>query len=513
MPDPFVHLGGPVESDAVNSPSARGAPFQVPDLTARAAIDPTMLTVGQIVTVIVDSSNGNALTHYNITDITGSTVTYAKLTTGGSTNATWPLGTPWSTIGPIISGTFGQLNVQPDPTMSTRLITAAGGPWDLSGIEFIAPSEATIEFEAGAALLPTGGAASLSTDGVNVLLNGTVVPSGTLMTVRVIGDLSNRGSTVGFPEVADGSTCTVIAATVNGRIQALGSGNVMTVADSSGLTVVTARSTTIFGGAFSGPVSGTGFITLTTDNESQSRVGNGAFGTAIVTVSQVNGFVQLRTSDGVIAAHFPVMPSSTTNQAPKAWDGVDPDQIIGSTVTPASDGSLVLIVEQFGILTQWTSDGSAAISRGQILNFSTSNIGYVTPLGSPTDSGIFATVARSAVSAMPGLLVQGAFRGARSSSSGLFAPVSTKTANYTAHDYELVLCDPTAGGFTITAPPANTAHAFIVKNKSASANTITIAAAGLDLIDGASTYSLVVPMLGYGSVTLYSDGVSNWMVI
>jgi len=86
-----------------------------------------------------------------------------------------------------------------------------------------------------------------------------------------------------------------------------------------------------------------------------------------------------------------------------------------------------------------------------------------------------------------------------------------KIANHTAKLNELVKCDPTAGGFTVTLPTVvgHTAR-ITIKNKSGSANAILVAAAGGETIDGASPLSMVTPRQ---SVTLVSDGVSEWMVV
>lgn len=66
---------------------------------------------------------------------------------------------------------------------------------------------------------------------------------------------------------------------------------------------------------------------------------------------------------------------------------------------------------------------------------------------------------------------------------------ATKTGAYSALYGELVVGNPTAGGFTVTLPRA-TDHRdelVAVKNNAASGNAVTVAGLGGELIDGAGT--------------------------
>ncbi len=83
------------------------------------------------------------------------------------------------------------------------------------------------------------------------------------------------------------------------------------------------------------------------------------------------------------------------------------------------------------------------------------------------------------------------------------------TSEYTAVDKDLVRCDPTDDDVTVTLPSAASSTTLIIKNESDSANPIVIACDGGDTIDGQATFTLAVPR---GSITLYSDGISDWMV-
>lgn len=99
-------------------------------------------------------------------------------------------------------------------------------------------------------------------------------------------------------------------------------------------------------------------------------------------------------------------------------------------------------------------------------------------------------------------------------SLGMMPPwvvTGTKTGAYTAALGEFVVCDPTAGGFTVTLPAVATAkfgRSIVVKNHSGSTNTITIAAAGSDKIDGAATVTITTAR---GVTRLVNNGIFDWM--
>lgn len=85
----------------------------------------------------------------------------------------------------------------------------------------------------------------------------------------------------------------------------------------------------------------------------------------------------------------------------------------------------------------------------------------------------------------------------------------SQTAAVTLSDYLVYPIDATSGNLVITLPPAQDYDhkKYIVKKTDSSANTVTITAAGSDLIDGAATKVLTTR---YESVEIISDGVSNW---
>lgn len=91
----------------------------------------------------------------------------------------------------------------------------------------------------------------------------------------------------------------------------------------------------------------------------------------------------------------------------------------------------------------------------------------------------------------------------------VFTRTALLTDDYTAGDREIVRVDPTGGVVEITLPAAADSDAVIVKNQSDSAVLITIVPDGSDTVDGDASFDMEIPR---GSVTLYSDASSDWMV-
>lgn len=68
-----------------------------------------------------------------------------------------------------------------------------------------------------------------------------------------------------------------------------------------------------------------------------------------------------------------------------------------------------------------------------------------------------------------------------------------KTAAYTAKPWDVVRCDPTAGGFTVTIPRSQVDNAeIVIKNASDSTNTITILPSGQDTLDDVTSLTISV---------------------
>lgn len=91
---------------------------------------------------------------------------------------------------------------------------------------------------------------------------------------------------------------------------------------------------------------------------------------------------------------------------------------------------------------------------------------------------------------------------------------AAKTGNYTVAETSNATYtgDATGGGFTFTLPAANARVAgttYRFKKIDSSGNSVTIARAGADTIDGATTYVLAVQ---YAGADLVCDGSSKWWI-
>lgn len=93
-----------------------------------------------------------------------------------------------------------------------------------------------------------------------------------------------------------------------------------------------------------------------------------------------------------------------------------------------------------------------------------------------------------------------------------FSATSVKRDDYAAKLGELVLCDPTAGAFTVTLPRLSRADAgrhVAVKNTTSSTNVITVRASAGQQVDKVDGYGING---SYDSVWLVSDGESWWRI-
>jgi hypothetical protein len=94
----------------------------------------------------------------------------------------------------------------------------------------------------------------------------------------------------------------------------------------------------------------------------------------------------------------------------------------------------------------------------------------------------------------------------------MYSPMAlptAKTAAYTAIPGDLVLCNATSSGFTVTLPTAAVSGTTVlVKKTDASANAVTVAG-GAALIDGAATFALANQ---YDAVSVVADGTNWWVV-
>ena len=94
----------------------------------------------------------------------------------------------------------------------------------------------------------------------------------------------------------------------------------------------------------------------------------------------------------------------------------------------------------------------------------------------------------------------------------LYTITTVKTGATNANFDEVVRCDPSGGGFTVTLPDASTniGQTIIVKNTTTSTNTITIEGTGGDTIDGLSSVTIEE---GRRSLTFVSYSSTEWGII
>lgn len=93
--------------------------------------------------------------------------------------------------------------------------------------------------------------------------------------------------------------------------------------------------------------------------------------------------------------------------------------------------------------------------------------------------------------------------------TGNWVTTTTTPYNVTLND-RFVLVDATAGVKTVQLPAANavpSGFAVSIKKTDSGANAVTVARAGADTIEGATTATLAAQ---FNSVNLRSDGVSEW---
>lgn len=214
------------------------------------------------------------------------------------------------------------------------------------------------------------------------------------------------------------------------------------------------------------------------------------------------------------------------------------DQLMQGNAVTGTDGAKVVInnAASFGAATAYTSqrDGTLRIVAGSY--GAATGTGYIFDTGG---HGWYATAAGVATTGTTQDLRIGTFTLSltavpqpipwsdtepRRSQSYLaiagnanFTRVSAaiQVAAYTASFWEVVRVDPTAGAFPVTLPTLTAGNSsdveVTVKNVSASANAVTITAAGGQTIDGVATF---VAAAGGFAITLRSDSTgTNWMVL
>lgn len=91
----------------------------------------------------------------------------------------------------------------------------------------------------------------------------------------------------------------------------------------------------------------------------------------------------------------------------------------------------------------------------------------------------------------------------------------TKTANYSAVVNDLVVCDTTAGGFTVTLPTGTTAGQQIgVRRSDGTANTLTVSRGGSDtFVIGTGTATTHSLTLQDRTIVFQSNGSGSWILL
>lgn len=184
----------------------------------------------------------------------------------------------------------------------------------------------------------------------------------------------------------------------------------------------------------------------------------------------------------------------------------------GGAAGPTGSATVVPIVsiDAQGRVTALSST-AIAIPESAVTNL-TSDLAAKAPLASPTLTGT-PTAPTAAVGTSTTQLATTAFVLANGDKLGL-TPVGPKTANYTAAAGELVKCDSSGGGFTVTLPTTPADKSVVaIKQISATVSTVTIQCGGsavFSRVGGATSATLLV--IGQGSLIQYQATGDLWLV-
>lgn len=87
---------------------------------------------------------------------------------------------------------------------------------------------------------------------------------------------------------------------------------------------------------------------------------------------------------------------------------------------------------------------------------------------------------------------------------------TSATTNLLVTSNSVLIVDASGGAKTVNLPAATSPKEFIIKKLDSSVNAVTVNRAGSDVIDGATSYALVVQ---YQALDIISDGSGNWNII
>jgi hypothetical protein len=216
--------------------------------------------------------------------------------------------------------------------------------------------------------------------------------------------------------------------------------------------------------------------------------------------------------------------ASWTQKAGVAYDGTWEGPVLRNTSTKSSNYNAALydLVEYSvagGAFTV-TLPSPAAGTQGRLVV--TKNIGSNgTPLSVTTGSGNIdnaATIQVAGGYASDTFVADNANGYLRVAAIRPWNITAVKTGTYTCAVGEVVRCDPSGGGFTVTLPAIPTTATLrdidiVIKNVTSSTNTITIAAAGSDTIDGAASVTITTARGSVSLVAIPSGSASDWLIV
>ena len=115
----------------------------------------------------------------------------------------------------------------------------------------------------------------------------------------------------------------------------------------------------------------------------------------------------------------------------------------------------------------------------------------------------------------PGILITGDWPDQTITATGggggsVFSP-TIQTSAYAAEAQDLVLCNTSGGGFTVTLPlsASNKGATIIIKKISSDTNLLTVATSGSDVIDGHANELIAFSKT---SMSIIADGISIWEI-